>query len=572
MNSPLARLGGGLFFIFSLSTNAFCFTPSKLNQLLLDPSQIQPNSVGNVQLISDESSCFKISGGDVSCANGAVTISTLTAISSITASAFFGDGSHLTGIATPSPWVSSGGVTSLTLPSNNVLIASTLTVQGGSFSVGKSSFVVSGGSVTVANQLNAMTLSISSDIYANGKLQNDYSLYFNGGGGTITHRTALNPADMTIEYYFLGTVGGGNTANFQKTVSKCAQCANGWYMQQLNDSIFFEWSNNKAITGSVNIHDGKWHHIAATHNGTSTTMRLFVDGQPQGTNTSNVVANTIAPIVIGGPPGPIAAQIGNVRYSDFERYVTTFTPGNPVSVDSHTIFLLKMNEGQGTTSYATNMIDNLAIASYPVTSWQWGTSLPIEQDPQYQSGIANYYTKAQANSTFLQTWYAAQGNRPGATMTEVPTVGSVRTLLNQDQDFDSSSGGFPGITNGLFTAIYAGTFAANAHNKRLEVEFDDQDGGCSDNLPLYDSGSVAENGGSWRIKVEVIGTISTTVKTIVTATTSSGLMTKVQYATGGGFDDSDCTPNLNLQGTGTADGDIKLEFAFFPMWNVSGPP
>jgi len=71
---------------------------------------------------------------------------------SVTASSFWGDGSHLTGVAAGGGVLKTGdGMTGpLTM-----LGASTITVSGSAFSVGVSSFVVSGGSATVAYQLTA---------------------------------------------------------------------------------------------------------------------------------------------------------------------------------------------------------------------------------------------------------------------------------------------------------------------------------------------------------------------------------------------------------------------------------
>ena len=89
-----------------------------------------------------------------------ITAATVTTTSSMTASAFFGDGSHLTGIP------STGSISGVYLPlaggsmTGQLTTSSTMTVQGNAFSVGGSTLVVKAGQVGIgtASPTSPLTL------------------------------------------------------------------------------------------------------------------------------------------------------------------------------------------------------------------------------------------------------------------------------------------------------------------------------------------------------------------------------------------------------------------------------
>ena len=149
----------------NLVMSAYAFTANQLSdqnevRLIAGPTYSTFTSAGN----------FTVPGGIVgssgSFTNG-VTASSFTALnvagagflttSSSTASAFFGDGSHLTGI--PSTTSVMGNFVAVTGGAMtgplSMLSGSTITISGSAFSVGTSSFNVTGGSATVAYSLTA---------------------------------------------------------------------------------------------------------------------------------------------------------------------------------------------------------------------------------------------------------------------------------------------------------------------------------------------------------------------------------------------------------------------------------
>ena len=106
-------------------------------------------------------STFTALGNLTMAKNAALTLNgptgDMTTGSSVTASAFFGDGSHLTGLGGAGVVQKTGD--SMTGPLT--MLASTVTVGGNAFSVGGSTFVVSGGSVGIGAYSPNFTLSVA---------------------------------------------------------------------------------------------------------------------------------------------------------------------------------------------------------------------------------------------------------------------------------------------------------------------------------------------------------------------------------------------------------------------------
>lgn len=96
-------------------------------------------------------------------------------------------------------------------------------------------------------------------------------------------------------------------------------------------------------------------------------------------------------------------------------------------------------------------------------------------------------------------------------------------------------------------AVAAGTFAANANNKRLRVRF----GGTQ----IFDSTAVAINSGDWAIEIQIYRTGAATQKTVVSLRTSSAtLVSTVDYATAAV--DLSTPLDLKITGEATSNDDI----------------
>ena len=109
-------------------------------------------------------------------------------------------------------------------------------------------------------------------------------------------------------------------------------------------------STTADVTGTTNIDDNAWHHIAYVRNGN--TQTLYIDGVSEGTPTSEsgVTFASDVPVLIGAqnPDSPnwfCTGYIDEVRISDIARYTTGFTPTTTQFVsDANTLLLIHGGE------------------------------------------------------------------------------------------------------------------------------------------------------------------------------------------------------------------------------------
>lgn len=72
-------------------------------------------------------------------------------------------------------------------------------------------------------------------------------------------------------------------------------------------------SGRQEVTGPRNIHDGAWHHLAMTYDGSS--LKLFVDGEPQSTSASGPIAqNPAQPLFVGSSYGVDSQSFNSTRF------------------------------------------------------------------------------------------------------------------------------------------------------------------------------------------------------------------------------------------------------------------
>jgi hypothetical protein len=127
--------------------------------------------------------------------------------------------------------------------------------------------------------------------------------------------------------------------------------------------------NGTGIRGATVVTDGAWHHVAATRNATTGTVRIWVDGalDGEGTGPTGGIAyrdgratswpNSDPYLVIGaekhdaGVAYPsYSGWIDEVRASNIVRYTVAFTPpAPPFATDANTVALYHFDEGSGTT-------------------------------------------------------------------------------------------------------------------------------------------------------------------------------------------------------------------------------
>ncbi|MBE0638108.1 MAG: PKD domain-containing protein [Bacteroidales bacterium] len=130
------------------------------------------------------------------------------------------------------------------------------------------------------------------------------ALYYNGSSTfvTVPHSSSLN---ITSPFSIQAWIKASGTSNYYAIVDKYTYNAAGssgfsLYLSsgKLRLSIYAGSSGNGDVFGSTDLRDNTFHHVFASWDGSY--MRLFVDGQPQGTSTwSNAPASTTANLGIG---------------------------------------------------------------------------------------------------------------------------------------------------------------------------------------------------------------------------------------------------------------------------------
>lgn len=139
---------------------------------------------------------------------------------------------------------------------------------------------------------------------------------------------------------------------------------------------------------------------------------------------------------------------------------------------------------------------------------------------------------------------------------QVTTVGNTTTTETTLHTVSTASSTWNGNGESV-EVIAAGSFAANANGKQLKLKL-----GA---VTLFDSGSLAINGGSWKITSRIFRVSTTTGKVITTLTTSNGSPTILtSYVSFSSFNFL-TTNSLLVTGQATATNDIVGEL-FQAFW------
>ena len=141
------------------------------------------------------------------------------------------------------------------------------------------------------------------------------------------------------------------------------------------------------ITGASVISAGQWYHVALSHQGSSNTIKLYLDGNLEASSAaaSGNINNT-DPLDIGGlagsPADSLSGYMDDFRVSNSYRYPLAFTPpASAETSDASTILLLHMDAGNGVTGF----IDD-ASGTQDVRSSSGGTAKQIALADYHQFG------------------------------------------------------------------------------------------------------------------------------------------------------------------------------------------
>ncbi|MEK7163617.1 MAG: LamG domain-containing protein, partial [Patescibacteria group bacterium] len=215
--------------------------------------------------------------------------------------------------------------------------------------------------------------------WPSGPARRSYSLDFDGSADYISAGTSLNVTGTTItvdawiksdatSYVDIPIivskwVNGGSAGNqFALIVNGASGCV----------AMFGTDTGSAAATyatGTTNVCDGKWYHLAGVQDGTS--VRIYVNGKQENSNTPvNTMTSQTTNATIGNKSGLAANQwwngkIDEIRISNSARYSSSFTPSYRFKEDANTVALWHFDEGENNTcSGGTNDVCDSSSNGY----------------------------------------------------------------------------------------------------------------------------------------------------------------------------------------------------------------
>lgn len=190
------------------------------------------------------------------------------------------------------------------------------------------SFLMSGKGASILDKTGQYGIKLATGITASTE-QTKYgstSIKFASGSGSISY-------DLQDGNDW-GSKGGAYTIEFWIYFNDVTTTAQIWgdeatnrlgQMDVSSGTIRFLWSGTPYITSST-VSTGQWYHVALVRQqGATTNIKMYLDGTQTGsTDTTSSQNNAEGPFYIGS--ANLQAYIEDFRYTNEERYTTTFTP------------------------------------------------------------------------------------------------------------------------------------------------------------------------------------------------------------------------------------------------------
>jgi hypothetical protein len=194
-----------------------------------------------------------------------------------------------------------------------------------------------------------------------------YSGYFDGSDNLTTpsnNAFTYGTSDFTVEgwFYFTGGVGPSGYSYLFAQGANTTATSLGVYIQS---GVFRIWNGSAVISSTASFVQNIWTHIAVTRFGTS--MRLFVNGNLEGTvtNNNNITTGSTTGISIGrwseiGDANYITGYVSNFRVvNGTALYTASFTPSiTPLTAVSGTSLLACQSN-----RFIDNSINNFTITA-----------------------------------------------------------------------------------------------------------------------------------------------------------------------------------------------------------------
>ena len=189
------------------------------------------------------------------------------------------------------------------------------------------------------------------------------SLMAQGGGYALDFDGANDYVNTTYS-----GISGNNDRTVEAWVKTSATGVNfitEWGVQEINQRFTVTVTGSKlrvefaggGLSGSTNVNDGLWHHLAATHSSTSSpSTKLYIDGNLEATASFTINTSSSGNVLVGKSAywseREFDGSIDEVRIWSVARTATQIADNIHVLLDGDETGLeayYKMSNGSGTT-------------------------------------------------------------------------------------------------------------------------------------------------------------------------------------------------------------------------------
>jgi hypothetical protein len=292
--------------------------------------------------------------------------------------------------------------------------------------------------------------------------------YFDGSGDylglTGGSNLAFGTGDFTVEFW-VNITGNGVFYDSRpaSTDGVYVTVAASDFPSASGDSVSLVVSGSRRITGTANIKNGAWHHVAVCRSGSTT--KLFVDGVQTGsdyTDTNNYLNGASRPF-IGSQGFTAGSAIPTGYISDLRAvkgtalYTTTFTPPTaPLTAVSGTELLTNFTNAGIFDNTGFNALETVGNAQIDTTTKKYGTgSMEFDGSGDRLFGASRPDLDLSAGNWTIECWIYLNA------------LNAYQMVCNLHASSGSASGLVFGVSNGNKIYIGNGVVLGTAGNTSL---------------------------------------------------------------------------------------------------------